>query len=46
MLVSYQPAASKPVGDMCNSVGATASAAWHVRLDPAAARELDAVSDC
>ncbi len=46
MLVVYQPAASKPVGDLCNYVRVTASAAWHVRLDAAAARELDAGSSC
>ncbi len=45
MLVVNQPATSKPVGDLFDYVGATISAAWHVRLE-AAAREFDAVSGC
>ncbi len=44
MLAVHQPASSKHVGDLFSYVGATASAAWHARLDAAAARELDAVS--
>jgi len=45
VLVVHQPAASKPVGDFFDYVGATASAAGQVRLD-AAARDLNAVSGC